>query len=102
MAIARAGMSRYRTWVKNPDPSGGLAKTGNQSSSTQKMVNKMEAVTNSGIDELASPLMTMPRSAALSLRRAAYAPAKIAMGMVSMSARRASLAERYNALPTLG
>lgn len=51
-------------------------------------------MTNSGIDDVASPLITMNRSSLLSRLRAAATPANIANGTVMTSANAASLAER--------
>ena len=54
-------------------------------------------VTNSGIDEVARPTMTMPRSISVSRFRAAMTPAMIASGAVISIARPASFDERNSA-----
>ena len=53
--------------------------------------------TKSGIDELASPRVTIDRSASVLRRRAANIPAAMATGIVITRPRAASLAERQKA-----
>src|SRR5688572_1051346 len=55
--------------------------------------------TNSGIDELARPAVTTVRSAIFPCLRAAKMPAAMLIGIVSTSAKAASLSERPNADP---
>ena len=53
--------------------------------------------TNSGIDELATPSVTIERSASVLRRRAAKKPAAMASGIVITRAKTTSLAERPSA-----
>ena len=59
-------------------------------------------MTNSGMDEVVTPVRTMARSATLSRRRAAYSPARMLIGTVRTSARAASCADRPMAANSVG
>ena len=79
---ASAGSVRYFTWVTKFDPGGASANTSNQPNFTPMTYCSVTPDTNSGIDELATPSVTMLRSVNVLRRRAASIPAMIATGTV--------------------
>src|SRR4051794_41683161 len=80
MAIAVAGMSRYRIVVGMSASGGGVARTGKSPSCTPTTTTRMVPVTNSGIDDEVTPTRTMARSDSRSRRRAAYRAGVTASG----------------------
>src|SRR3954464_15265237 len=92
-----AGVSRYGNWPMIDVPAGGSANTLPSFQCTQKIDINTAAVTKSGIEDVANPVLSKTRSAALSLRRAGKIPAAIEIGIVITNASKASFPERNSA-----
>src|SRR3954454_15323034 len=81
---------------------GGVARTGKAFRPTPTTTTSTVPVTNSGIDDDATPSRTIPRSAGRSRRLAAKRPAAMATGIVRKRANPASLADRTMAAASCG
>src|SRR4051794_18865117 len=92
-----AGVSRYGNWPMIDVPDGGSANTLPSFQCTQKIDISTAAVTKSGIDDVAKPVLTTTRSAGLSWRRAGEMPAAMEIGVVMMKASNANFPERDSA-----